>query len=195
MMPNGRKIGSGSRWLLYHGTSTKCLKSIRKEDRLRVTGYWDPAVSLTTVRSVAEYWADNAVFGDRYNRPNVKSSGVVLVLDGERLLARKYHLTEFRDDVWGEGECDWENEIACWDDIEPFRDFLIAIEPVTDRAKLSRAAKADILPIAGLELGVMAHTIGKLVKGEITPVIADGVASAILGLRSALDTASRHLVK
>jgi hypothetical protein len=188
MMPNGRKIGSGSRWLLYHGTSTKRLKSIRKEDRLRVTGNWDPAVSLTTVRSVAEYWADCAVDGDRHDRPpDEENSGVVLVLDGERLLARKYHLTEFRDDVWGAGECDWENEIACWDHIEPFRDFLITVEPVTDRTELSRAAlKAAVPPTAGFELIVMEATIGKLARGEITPAVANGVVSSLQHLRSVL---------
>jgi hypothetical protein len=41
--------------------------------------------------------------------------------------------------------------------------------------------------MAGIELTVMAHTIGKLVEGEITPALADGVVSALRGLRSALD--------
>ena len=27
-------------------------------------------------------------------------------------------LTEFSDDVWGAGECDWEREVACWSEIE-----------------------------------------------------------------------------
>jgi hypothetical protein len=121
----------GSRWVLYHGTSTARLKSILKEGRLHVSNPGDPKISLTTERSVAEYWACLAVFGDRHDHLDEESSGVVLMLDGERLLALNYHLTEFRDDIWGEGECDWENEIACWDDIEPFSEFLIAAEPVT----------------------------------------------------------------
>jgi hypothetical protein len=33
----------------------------------------------------------------------------------------------------------------------------------------------------------MADTIDKLVKGEITPALADGVVSALRGLRSAMD--------
>jgi hypothetical protein len=148
---------------------------------------------LTTERSVAEYWACHAVFGDRHNRPHVQSRGVVLVLNGEKLLARGYHLTEFRDEIWGEGECDWENEIACWVDIERFRDFLIAAEPVaSDRYKDvtehgSAAFRPTIPPIAGFELVVMADTISKLVEGEITPAAADGVVNALRGLRSALD--------
>jgi hypothetical protein len=86
---------------------------------------------LTTDRSVAEYWACHAVFGDLDRDPGVESSGVVLILDGERLLALNYDLTESRDDIWGEGKCDWENEIACWGDIDPLDEVLIEAEPVT----------------------------------------------------------------
>jgi hypothetical protein len=28
--------------------------------------------------------------------------------------ARLHDLAVFQDTIWGEGECDWENEIACW---------------------------------------------------------------------------------
>jgi hypothetical protein len=31
----------------------------------------------------------------------MESSGVDLVLDGEKLLARDYRMTEFRDNIWG----------------------------------------------------------------------------------------------
>jgi hypothetical protein len=55
---------------------------------------------------------------------------VVLVLDGEGLLALNYNLVPFSDPYWGEGECDWENEIECWDDIEPLDEVLMAVEPV-----------------------------------------------------------------
>lgn len=185
-------VDKRSRWVLYHGTSTARLNSILKEDRLRISDPGDPKVSLTTERSVAEYWACHAVLGDRHDRADEESSGVVLVLDGEKLLAREYDLKEFSDDLWGEGECDWENEIACWDDIEQFSDFLIAAEPITlDRYQDvtehgSAVFKPHIPPIAGFELTVMAHTIGKLVKGEIPSARADAVVIALHGLRSAL---------
>jgi hypothetical protein len=55
-----------------------------------------------------------------------------LVIDGEGLVAEHYDLTDFSDIVWGDGKCDWENEIACWDDIDPLDEVLIAIEPVSD---------------------------------------------------------------
>jgi hypothetical protein len=69
------------------------------------------------------------LFGDLHDRPNEESNGVVLVLDGEGLLVLNYDLVQFCDPVWGEGECDWENEIECWDDIEPLEEVLIAVEP------------------------------------------------------------------
>jgi hypothetical protein len=191
--PNGRMCDKASRWVLYHGTSTSRLNSILKEDRLRISNPGDPKISLTTERSVAEYWANLAVYGDRQDRSDRESNAVVLVLDGEKLLAGDYDLTEFRDDIWGEGECDWENEIACWDDIEPYSDFLIAVEPVKSDRGLDltedghKAFKPVIPPIAGFELIVMSDTIGKLIKGEITPALADAVVSALRGLRSALD--------
>jgi hypothetical protein len=189
---NERGVNDRSRWLLHHGTSTARLKSILKEDRLRISNPGDPKVSLTTVRSVAEYWACFAVFGDRHNRADEKSSGVILVLDGEKLLARGYDLTEFRDDIWGEGECDWENEIACWNDIDRLNDVLIAVEPLAPERyrdleeRGHNAFMPAIPPIAGFELLIMADTVGKLGENEITPADADGVVSALRGLRSAL---------
>lgn len=131
MRPSERSAGKGSRWVLYHGTSTARLKSILKNGRLRTSEPGDPKIALTTERSVAEYWACHAVLGDLDRHPGEESSGVVLMLDGERLLALNYDLTEFRDPIWGEGECDWENEIACWGDIDPLDEVLIEAEPVT----------------------------------------------------------------
>jgi RNA:NAD 2'-phosphotransferase (TPT1/KptA family) len=106
--------------VLYHGSSTKRLKSIVKENRLRILWPGDRKVWFTTGWSVAEYWACHAVFGDRHNRPNVESSGVVLVVDGESLSAHGHDLTEFQDAIWGEGEPDRGNEVACWEDIAPW---------------------------------------------------------------------------
>jgi hypothetical protein len=105
-------IENHSRWVLYHGTSTRRLHGIFKENLLLTSKAGDPTIALTTERSVAEYFACSAVFGDRHDYPNEESSGVVLALDGEELLARNCDLTEFSDPVWGEDECDWENEMG-----------------------------------------------------------------------------------
>jgi hypothetical protein len=153
----------------------------------------DQKIALTTQRSVAEYFACNAVFADKHDRPDEDSSGVILVLDGEGLLALKYDLVPFSDPVWGEGECDWENEIECWDDIEPVEEVLIAVTPVpperyqTFIERGRDAVKPAAPPVAGFELTVMADTIGKLVEDEITPADADAVARALAEVRSALE--------
>jgi hypothetical protein len=189
---NEQHVYDGSRWVLYHGTSTARLKRILEDGRLRTSGTDDPKISLTTERSVAEYWAYLAVFGDRRNHPGEDSSEVVLVIDGEGLLELNYDLSAFSDPIWGDGECDWENEIACWDDIEPLEEVLMAVEPVpTERYQVliergCEAFKPATPPIASFELTVMADAIGKLVEDEITPADADGVVSALAALRSAL---------
>jgi hypothetical protein len=114
------------------------------------------------------------------------------VLDGEELLALDYNLVPFSDPYWGEGECDWENEIECWDNVEPLEEVLIAIEPVPpercrELTDSGRAAfEPAVPPIASFELTVMSDTIGKLVEEEITSADADLVVSALAALRSAL---------
>jgi len=143
-----------------------------KEDRLRTSSPANPKIALTTERSVAQYWACVSVFSDSRDHSGEESAAVVLVLDGARLLTHNYDLTEFSDDFWGEGECDWENEIACWDDIGPFNEFLIATEPVaSDRCQELidhgyTAFKPTTPPVAGFVLTVMADTIDKLVRGK-----------------------------
>jgi hypothetical protein len=120
----------------------------------------------------ALYFACNAVFADRHDHPDDDCSAVILVLDGEGLLAFNYNLVEFSDPVWGEGECDWENEIECWDDIEPLEEVLIAVEPVPPQRyqtfiERGRAAfEPSDPPTAGFELTAMADTIGTLVYDE-----------------------------
>jgi hypothetical protein len=189
---NEQHVYDGSRWVLYHGTSTARLKSILRDGRLRASGTGDPKISLTTERSVAEYWACHAVFGDRRDRPGEDSSEVVLVIDGEGLLELNYDLSAFSDPIWGDGECDWENEIECWDDIEPLDEVLMAVEPLPSeryQVLIERgygAFKPATPPMASFELAVMADMIGKLVEDEITPADADGVVSALAALRSAL---------
>jgi hypothetical protein len=94
---NEQRLHEGSRWVLYHGTSTARPKRILEDGRLRASGTDDPKISLTTERSVAEYWAFHAVFGDRHDRPDEDSSEVVLVLDGEGLLELQYDLVQRSD--------------------------------------------------------------------------------------------------
>jgi len=104
--------------VLYHGTSIARLRRILSEGRLAVSATGpDRKVSLTTEVSVAEYFACHAVLGDR--RSGVVSKPIVLLIDGEGLLELNYELTAFSDPIWGDGRCDWENEIACWTDIKP----------------------------------------------------------------------------
>jgi hypothetical protein len=192
MTQNERHPYEGSRWVLYHGTSTARLKRILADGRLRRATSGDQRIALTTERCVAEYFACNAVFADKHDHPGEESSAVVLVLGGEGLLALNYNLIPFSDPVWGDGECDWENEIECWDDIEPLDEVLMAVEPVPPeryQVLIERgcaAFKPNTPPIAGFELTVMADAIGKLAEDEITPADADGVVSALAALRSAL---------
>ena len=192
MIQNDQHPYGGSRWVLYHGTSTARLKRILEDGRLRKATVGDQKIALTTERSVAEYFACNAVSADNHDHPDAESSPVVLVLDGAGLLVLNYKLVPFSDPIWGDGECDWENEIECWDDIEPLEEVLMAVEPVpTERYQVliergCAAFKPATPPIASFELTVMADTIGKLVEDEITPADADGVVSALAALRSAL---------
>jgi hypothetical protein len=56
-----------------------------------------------------------------------------LVIDGGALLDQGYPLSEFSDPIFGPGICDWEEEIACWSDVKPLRNFLVAITEVSDQ--------------------------------------------------------------
>jgi hypothetical protein len=55
-------------------------------------------ISLTTERSIAEYFACNAVFGDRHDHPKEESNPIVLVLDGECLVGLLYDLEGYTGD-------------------------------------------------------------------------------------------------
>jgi hypothetical protein len=60
MQEEEQHIFRASRWVLFHGTSTYRLKEILRENRLRLPQVGDEKISLTTERSVAEYFACNA---------------------------------------------------------------------------------------------------------------------------------------
>ena len=180
---------TASRWVLYHGTSTYRLKEILRENRLLLPPAGDQKISLTTERSVAEYFACNAVFGDHQGHPDEESKPVLLVLDGAGLLALQYELERFSDPIWGDGECDWENEIACWTDIDPLDEVLIEIEHLSEERsqpylERRREPYKPIGPrLAEYELSLMEHMVGRLEEGHITADKADAIAAAINALR------------
>lgn len=90
---------------LYHGTSVKRWESIQRDGVLRIAPYGDQHVSLTTSVSVARHFAELAAECD-------DCAAIVLMVD-----ERDVQAEPFSSDVWGEGECDWEKERACFDDI------------------------------------------------------------------------------
>jgi hypothetical protein len=183
-----------SRWVLYYGTSSPRLKEINRDGCLRTSVQGDPKISLTTERCVAEYWACHAVFADHHDHPREESSPVDLVLNGERLLTDDYDLEECSDQIIlpDEGECDWENEIACWEDIDRTAEVLIAVEPVPSqryddiRQYGWEAIQPKPIPLAKFELALMAHTVAELAEGECTPEEADALVSEFFILKSAI---------
>ena len=70
--------------VLFHGTSTPRWRSIQQDGRLRLPTSGDRKISLTTDRSVAEYWADLAAWTDRRDRLG-DGPGVTLVLSHSAL--------------------------------------------------------------------------------------------------------------
>lgn len=92
----------------------------------------DQKVALTPDRSVAEYFAQVAVSGDRdlHGIPEEETRPVVLELDGDGLIEQNYDLQRHSDPVWGEGACDWEQEVACWGDIGSLDEVLIEIRTI-----------------------------------------------------------------
>jgi hypothetical protein len=143
-----------------------------------------PKVALTTERSVAEYWACLAAADDQHNHPDAESRGVVLVLNGERLLELDLDLIHEEDS--------WQNAIGCWDEIFPLADVLIGVKEVTPQRhdEIEAEGLGAVLPaspLAGIELTAMSDTIMALVEGFITPAGADAVVSALAALRLAME--------
>jgi hypothetical protein len=115
--------------VLYHGTSTLRFTSIAREQRLRIS---PDKVALTPNFSVAEYFAMLAVYADWHDHPENASAGLVLGLDGKEL-KRLYEVRRFSDPIWGKGECEWEQEYACYGNIDNLDDVLLSIERVPPR--------------------------------------------------------------
>jgi hypothetical protein len=191
------------RWPVYHGTSTRRLKRILSEKRLRVSATGDRKVALTTERSVAEYWACTAVVGDKHDHSDADSQPVVLTLDGEGLVALHYELEGHSDPVWGDGACDWENEVACRSDIEldDLDDLLISVELVPqdrrdayDTLESIEQRSAQFKPtgprLADHELAIMEYVVDGLEEGEITRTQANAIIVAMRSLRRSLRSAA-----
>ena len=124
-------------WLLYHGTTTLHLQQIRQDNALRVSPAVEKKVALTADRSVAECASLSAVVRDFHDRPGESTRPVILVLDGEALVGLRYVLEVYSDNTFGEGEFDWEDELASKEDIEPLHEVLVRIDPVPlDRFKV-----------------------------------------------------------
>jgi hypothetical protein len=183
--------GQRGPWHLYHGTSTLKLKTISLENRLRVSVPGDQTVAMSIERTVAEYFACTAVDVDQHDRPREESDPVVLVLDGERLLACGYQLEGFPDEA---SELDWENEIACLSDIHPLHKFLIGVGGVSaDRVRAFFRAKnlqrrrrpfrPPGPPLALYELRVMEDISLRLADGKITQNRASMIRAAMDLLR------------
>lgn len=122
-----------SGWVLYHGTTTRRLTQILRDNVLKISPTGDPKIALTIAPSVAEYFALNALNalpGDRHDRRDHENRPVIMRLDGEVLVRQGYQLRAYADTFWGPGRCNWENEIACWEDIRPLHEVVIGIDPV-----------------------------------------------------------------
>jgi hypothetical protein len=190
-----------SRWILYHGTSSYRLRQIRRENRLRVSPEGPPKVGLTTERAVSDYFAWTAMFDDDRDHRGEGGEPVVLALDGGKLLALGYNLTNYVDQQEGPGVRDWENELGCWSDIYPLDEVLIEVLPAPDEqfgAYLeiqSRELVSDtFVPkgprLAQYELSVMKDVVERLVEREITVDKANAITSAINDLRLMVRTDS-----
>jgi len=187
MKPECDQAATASRWILYHGTSSYRLNQILRDNRLLPSQSGPTKISLTPEPSVAEYFACNAVLGDEHDHPHVETEPVVLALNGESLVALMYDLEGYR----GDGkECDWENEITCWNEIDPLDEVLIAVEPVPDdRASLyfglpSLEQRRDAYRplgsrLAEYELRAVTKMVKRLEEGQIDENKADQVAAAI----------------
>jgi hypothetical protein len=187
-----------SRWVLFHGTSTFRLRNILKENRLRGAGP-GATLSFTTDQSVAEYFSCVAIAVDKEDYPGSDPSGVVLRLDGEKLLARGYHLfapisnpgsLEAVAKEWDPQNWDLENELLLVEDLAPLSTFLIDTIAVKRSTydTFSQHGRPAFMPrvpfAAGVELAVMESL--QHWGTDITPEEAESWILALRGIRDAL---------
>lgn len=87
--------------LLFHGTSSARLNSIIAAGQIDPAPSGDRHVSMSECPEVAAYFANIAALEDEDSMP------VILVINADKVDAHP-----FSSNVWGEGECDWEREMA-----------------------------------------------------------------------------------
>jgi hypothetical protein len=98
--------------ILYHGTTARRWRMIRREGVLRRAPFGDTCVSLTDDYRVARHFADNSCSAEIADGDDPKAKPVVLRVDASGLRTEA-----FSSATWGEGVCDWERETACWEDV------------------------------------------------------------------------------
>ena len=97
--------------VLYHGTSQARRESILRDGMIRRAQSGPAKVALTNSVDVAAYWAALAADTDRQDGRG-DGAAVVLCVDADQVSAEVYS-----DPIWGDGECDWEREVAVWGDV------------------------------------------------------------------------------
>ena len=98
---------------LYHGTNSLRYSQMLRDGAILPAPSGDQHVSLTTIEQVADYFASVASeWSD--DKDTVK---IILEFDRDELAAGGFDLQPFQSDVWGDGECEWECEVACQEEI------------------------------------------------------------------------------
>lgn len=103
--------------VLTHGTSSRRLELALASHTVRPSLTGHPLISFTTDPQVAIYFAHLATTCDREEYGDAVPILLTMRLGDLRRVG--VWLTHFSDTVWGDtGNCDWENEIACWNPID-----------------------------------------------------------------------------
>jgi hypothetical protein len=153
-------------------------------------------LALTPDRRVAGYFARLAAgpYGDGRNAPGEESKPVVLVLDGEGLALFNYDLRPYSDPCWGEGECDWENEIACYRDIVCLDEMLIAVEEVPEASISRKEYKARARFPAGFSLELVEFLLDARDVDLVTEKEADALARKLKQFHDALEALTLSVI-
>ena len=101
---------------LYHGTSSYYHEMIKADGVLRCAPHGDQHVSFSRDKSIAAKAAQTSV--DIVNSDfDANATPVILKTSSEALKGAGLRHALFSSMVWGEGNCDHEQEIACYDDV------------------------------------------------------------------------------
>lgn len=124
--------------ILFHGTSARRFALIMHAGTINPGFSGNRHVSLTPSFGVACVWADSASSCSDYE----EGLPIVLSIDARGLIYRGFpDIEPFSDPVWGEGECDWEQEVACHGPIET--DFIISVTSnILNKKEMDAVVKA-----------------------------------------------------